>query len=93
MTREAGVMLGEASGRTPACGPASLSLTSLQFKQEYEWIDHIHAKFEDEHKFLQGENDDIIGSGALFTSICNPNQLDPDFSLFFVSPCRNFYSS
>jgi hypothetical protein len=58
--------------------------------QQYEWIDHVHAKFEDEQKCLQGENDDI-GSGALFTSICKPNQPDPDFlSFFFVSPCRNF---
>jgi hypothetical protein len=27
--------------------------------QQYEWIDPVHAKFEDEQKCLQGENDDI----------------------------------
>jgi len=60
-----------------------------KFNKKHESIDnaniHLHAKLEDERKILQGEtkkeiNKDIIGSGALFTSMSNPH---PDF-LFFV---------
>jgi len=53
-----------------------------KFNQKHESIDnaniHLHAKFVDERKILQGEtkkgkNKDIIGSGALFTSMSNPH--------------------